>query len=105
MKIRFFGILLPFLTAATLAGQAAPPQKIDVAKLGPKIGDRIPGFTLQDQNGRTWSPDALMGAHGLMLVFSRSADWCPYCKTQLAELQSHLPELKREGLGLAVITY
>jgi hypothetical protein len=29
-----------------------------------------------------------MGPKGLMLVFYRSADWCPYCKTQLAELHT-----------------
>jgi peroxiredoxin len=39
-----------------------------------------------------------MGPKGLMLVFSRSADWCPYCKTQLAEL-------KRQGIGVAAVTY
>jgi peroxiredoxin len=32
-------------------------------------------------------------------------DWCPYCKTQVIELQSRLPELREKGLGLAVITY
>jgi peroxiredoxin len=46
-----------------------------------------------------------MGPNGLMLVFSRSADWCPYCKTQLAELQTRSAGLKRDGIGLAVITY
>jgi peroxiredoxin len=40
-----------------------------------------------------------------MLVFSRSVDWCPYCKTQVIELQSRLGELKAQRLGLAVITY
>ena len=47
----------------------------------------------------------MMGPNGLMLVFSRSADWCPYCKTQMIELQDRLPNLKAQGLGLAVITY
>jgi peroxiredoxin len=40
-----------------------------------------------------------------MLVFSRSADWCPFCKTQLVELQARLPEIKKKGLGLAALTY
>ena len=46
-----------------------------------------------------------MGPKGLMLVFSRSADWCPYCKTQMLELQSRVQEIKSRGLGLAVVTY
>lgn len=105
MKIYFASIVLLLLTAATTAGQSAPPPKIDVTKLGPQVGDTIADFRLQDQTGRTWTRDALMGTHGLMLVFSRSADWCPYCKTQLVELQSRLPELKKKGLGIAAMTY
>lgn len=86
-------------------GPAAAPVPIDVRKLGPQVGDRIGDFALLDQNGKTWTRDSLMGPNGLMLVFSRSADWCPFCKTQLAELQTRLPELARRGLGLAAVTY
>ena len=46
-----------------------------------------------------------MGPKGLLLVFSRSADWCPYCKTQIIELQSRLPLLEQRGLRVAVVTY
>jgi peroxiredoxin len=46
-----------------------------------------------------------MGPRGLMLVFYRSADWSPYCKSQLAELQSRVLDLQRSGLGLAAISY
>ena len=57
-----------------MSGQPAPP-KIDVTKLGPQVGERIADFRLQDQDGKVWTRDALMGPNGLMLVFSRSADW------------------------------
>jgi peroxiredoxin len=40
-----------------------------------------------------------------MVVFSRSLDWCPYCKTQAIELQTRVSELKAQGLGLALVTY
>lgn len=46
-----------------------------------------------------------MGEHGLVLVFFRSADWCIFCKGQLAQLQRDLPILQRAGLGLAGISY
>ena len=104
MKSLVTSTLFLLLAATTTYSQPAP-LKIDVAKLGPQVGDRIADFQLKDQNGRAWTRDALMGSRGLMLVFSRSADWCPYCKTQLAELQSRLPELRTQGMGLAVITY
>jgi len=104
MKPPFSTIALLLLLAGTATGQPALP-KIDVAKLGPQVGQRIADFQLKDQNGRTWTRDALMGTSGLMIVLSRSADWCPYCKTQLVELQSRVPELRQKGLGLAVMTY
>jgi peroxiredoxin len=46
-----------------------------------------------------------MGPKGLMLVFYRSADWCPYCKTQLAELQMRTADLAKSGIGLAAVSY
>ena len=71
--------LLPVLCAA-LVGQptmtAQPPRTpIDVSKLGPKVGDRVPDFTLKDQNGEPWTLPSIMGPKGAMLVFYRSADW------------------------------
>ena len=44
-------------------------------KTGPAIGERVPDFELPDQNGRQWALKQLMGANGLILVFTRSADW------------------------------
>ena len=67
-------VALVVLAAATAFGQQAP-AKIDVTKLGPQVGNTIADFRLQDQGGTMWSRDALMGPNGLMLVFSRSADW------------------------------
>jgi hypothetical protein len=47
----------------------------DVQKLGPQVGSPVPDFTLSDQGGRQRTLRSLMGPKGLMLVFSRSADW------------------------------
>jgi len=44
-------------------------------KTGPKVGEKVPDFTLTDQNGKQWSLHELMGPKGLLLVFFRSADW------------------------------
>jgi cytochrome oxidase Cu insertion factor (SCO1/SenC/PrrC family) len=74
MNIILSSTALVFLAATTVSGQPAPP-KIDVTKLGPQVGGRIADFRLQDQNGKVWTRDSLMGSNGLMLVFSRSADW------------------------------
>jgi peroxiredoxin Q/BCP len=92
-------------TAQQVAVGQPLPQKIDVARLGPQRGDLVPDFRLQDPQGKTWTRDSIMGPKGAMVVFSRSLDWCPYCKTQAIELQTRLGQLEAQGLGLAVITY
>lgn len=94
------------LVGQVTAQQSAPqPVLPDVQKLGPQVGARVPDFTLLDQKGQSRTLASLMGPKGLMLVFYRSADWCPYCKTQLAELQTRTADLAKGGIGLAAISY
>ncbi len=58
-------------------GQAELPARsqIDVSKLGPQVGERVPDFSLKDQNSKTQTLRSIMGPRGAMLVFIRSADW------------------------------
>ena len=95
--------------AAILIGLSIPVSAQgplpEIQTLGPQIGDRVPAFTLPDQSGTQRTLQSLMGTRGLMLLFYRSADWCPYCKTQLADLQARLPALTKQGLGVAAISY
>lgn len=42
---------------------------------GPPLGSRIPVLEAYDQDGTLRTLDDLAGEHGLLLVFSRSADW------------------------------
>ena len=74
--------LAPLFASALLAGlfaqgpvMAQTPGKIDVSKLGPQVGERVPDFSLEDQNGKTRTLQSIMGPKGAMLVFYRSADW------------------------------
>ena len=48
---------------------------VDVTKLGPQVGEKVPDFSLPDQHGQTRTLASLMGPKGLVLVFNRSADW------------------------------
>ena len=50
-------------------------QTVDVSKLGPQVGQRVPDFNLRDQTGRMRNLQSVMGPRGAMLVFLRSADW------------------------------
>lgn len=50
-------------------------ERIDVSKLGPQVGERVPDFSLVDQTGKARNLQSIMGSRGAMLVFIRSADW------------------------------
>ncbi len=65
------------------AGERPDPQlwnefvaaQNDDLKTGPKIDEKVPDFTLPDQDGKQRSLHELMGPNGLLLAFTRSADW------------------------------
>ncbi|MFN3213634.1 MAG: redoxin domain-containing protein [Henriciella sp.] len=47
----------------------------------------------------------ITGENGAVLVFSRSLDWCPYCKAQALELETVKADLEAVGWSLNLITY
>ena len=68
--------LIVGLTWMVYAPTSTPTRtRIDVSELGPQVGERVPDFSLQDQNGETRTLQSIMGSKGAMLVFVRSADW------------------------------
>jgi peroxiredoxin len=75
------------------------------AKTGPAVGSHIPEFAAVDLMGRRQTFDTLKGPRGLVLVFARSADWCPYCKTQLADINRQVEGFRRKGVNVASLTY
>jgi peroxiredoxin len=46
-----------------------------------------------------------MGEKGLVLLFIRSADWCPYCQAQLIDLNTAVAGIERRGYRIAGISY
>jgi len=44
-------------------------------KIGPAVGNKVPDFSAQDQEGRRQTLKSVSGPKGTMLVFFRSADW------------------------------
>ncbi len=65
------------MTAVVTGGTAATAQDPlpEVDRFGPQVGETVPDFSLVDQFGEARTLSSLMGPNGLMLVFSRSADW------------------------------
>lgn len=74
-------------------------------EFGLLIGKRAPSFTLKDQNDRDVSLPLLLQKGAVVVVFYRSADWCPYCKQQLVDLQRNLKEIEAGGTQLVGISY
>ena len=98
-------LLCALVACATVVAFAQNVRRVNVSKLGPQVGATVPDFNLADQQGRKRTLQSVMGPNGAMIVFYRSADWCPYCKTQLLELQSQYETLRKDGLGLVGISY
>lgn len=68
--------LITGVSLATVMGaaqQPAPP--VATATLGPQVGATVPPLSGVDQFGKGQTLASLSGPKGLMLVFSRSADW------------------------------
>ncbi len=74
IQIRITMLAALLLGFSTLAA-AQTREAVEVASLGPQVGERVPDFSLPDQNGQIHDLDSIMGPNGVMLVFFRSADW------------------------------
>jgi peroxiredoxin len=70
-----------------------------VDSIAPDIGTRL------DQTGKSHTLADLMGKNGLVLLFFRSADWCPYCQAQLIDINSGVAEIEKRGYQVAALSY
>ena len=75
------------------------------SEVGLPSGQRAPDFSATDQFGKTQTLETLRGLKGTVLLFYRSADWCPYCKGQLIQLQAARERFEKQGIKLAGISY
>lgn len=76
------------------------------AKGSVKVGDAIPhDLNLKDQTGKMRSFSNLTGKNGLVLVFVRSAEWCPFCQKQLINLSKNNQKFVDAGYNVASVSY
>jgi peroxiredoxin len=69
------------------------------------VGTKAPDFTLKNATGEDVALSALLKKGKVALVFYRSADWCPFCKKQLQDLQKNLPEIAATGVQIVGMSY
>ncbi len=94
--IRKFSIIL---VAALLVMPA-------VALAAANTGDQIPhNLELKNQIGELQTFEAISGEKGIVLVFVRSADWCPYCQAQMIELRDNGQAIQDLGYNVVTISY
>lgn len=72
---------------------------------GPAVGSRIPPISARDMVGKAVTVASLSDRNGVVLVFFRSAKWCPYCQKQLIELRDAQAPLAQRGYRLAALSY
>ena len=104
------GLFIVLLALAAMPGAEGQtinhplPSASKDAKSGPAVGAPIPKFQAMDAMGKPQTFESLRGPKGLVLAFSRSADWCPYCKTQLVDLNGQVEAFRQKGFAVAALT-
>ena len=76
------------------------------APFGPRVGTVAPRIeALQDQNGKPRELMALAGPKGVVLMFFRSARWCPFCQAQLIAMNEGAAEIEKRGYKIVAVSY
>ena len=99
MKLAFVAVMLALLSPLPASAQT---KAWDV---GPPVGVKVPALHATDLKGAPVNIAGLSGKNGLVLVFFRSAKWCPYCQKQLMDLKDGPGALADRGYKLAAISY
>ena len=102
--VNLFIVVLCGLLAGSFASTAEEMKAPDV---GPKVGDVISlDFAAPDQDGNPQSFETFAGEKGAVVVFFRSAKWCPFCQMQLIDLNTNaVKQITDRGYGMAAISY
>jgi peroxiredoxin len=95
---------LVFSAPAVMAEGIKPSDEAPV-QIGPTVGDQVADFAAIKANGEAVTLADISAASGSVLVFSRSLDWCPFCKVQATDLIAAAAPLAELGWSLNVITY
>jgi peroxiredoxin len=100
---------LTFSVAALALSAAVSVATLPVAaKMMAEIGQgaAIPaGFAVVDAAGKPRNYRSISGKNGTVLVFTRSAKWCPFCQAQLKDLKGAQAALAQRGYNLAALSY
>lgn len=95
-----------FVVALALIAGLFGPAAGGSIDIGPAVGTAIPTpFSVHDSAGALQTFADLSGPSGAVLVFVRSASWCPYCIQQMRDIESVTAPLKERGYRLVTVSY
>lgn len=96
---------LSALTAATALVATVAIAQAEWVAPGPAVGAPFgQELRLSDHTDTLRSLTELQGRHGIVVFFVRSADWCPFCKRQLADINARLDEFLRRGYSVVSVS-
>lgn len=79
---------------------------LSYASAAPVAGDKIPhNLEALDQKGQQQDFESLKGKKGLVVLFVRSMDWCPYCQKQVVDINENMSAFTEAGYNVVFISY
>ncbi len=103
--MRLFLLVFVFIFVP-LSAFAADDVQMEATDRGSAIGTIIPSeLDRVDQHGAPRQFDDLVGENGMVLMFIRSAKWCPFCKRQLMDVSANVDEIHALGYALVILSY
>ncbi len=93
--------LIASLTLVSISANA----ELKTISAGPEMGSKVENLNLLDQFSDKQQLANIIGDKGAIIALFRSADWCPFCKRHLLELNAEAESFKQAGYGVAAISY
>lgn len=104
MRISNSLFLKTFTAVLALSGSMAMAD--NAANWGPEVGSMAPAdITVTTHAGDDVTLAELTGDNGFAVAFVRSADWCPFCKRQIIELNKSKADFDKRGVNLVALSY
>ncbi len=99
-------VLCSALFAVGVSAGTAAADDFYALDRGPETGERIPhSLATKDQLGQPQDFETIAGENGLVLLFSRSLDWCVFCKGEALDWNARYQEFADRGYQVAILTY
>ena len=100
--IIYLSLILFTVFIANVSYASFRSDKLDI---GLKVGETIPDIPVTNIDESQNKLIDFTGENGLVILFSRSMDWCPFCQTQAIEWNKRKEEFISRGYNIVLVTY